>query len=241
MALQKGLAEGGISSSTASNDQVLQAESPHNSENQMCPICLDIINNQVSVSWCSHAFCFPCILEWSRNRAVCPICREPFRYLLRKVGDNNYEVYSIGHYTSSARYNRGRRVHHHSAERRWHHSTGHRHRRSSSDERSSIRARDWGRDRSRSRRRSHDSHSRGQQTGSYDPSSSRRWQHSRAHSTASETSRSWDQATRHERDVPVRMGRSEHRQRAQWESRATGSRSRQSRWRSHTPEGHRGR
>uniref|UniRef100_A0A8U8B1Q6 RING-type E3 ubiquitin transferase n=1 Tax=Geospiza parvula TaxID=87175 RepID=A0A8U8B1Q6_GEOPR len=55
---------------------VLQAETPHNSENQMCPICLDIINNPVSVSWCSHAFCFPCILEWSRNRPVCPICRE---------------------------------------------------------------------------------------------------------------------------------------------------------------------
>uniref|UniRef100_A0A8C9MZ83 RING-type E3 ubiquitin transferase n=1 Tax=Serinus canaria TaxID=9135 RepID=A0A8C9MZ83_SERCA len=63
----------------------LQAESPHNSENQMCPICLDTINNPVSVSWCGHAFCFPCILEWSRNRPVCPICREPFRYLLRKV------------------------------------------------------------------------------------------------------------------------------------------------------------
>uniref|UniRef100_A0A8C3X7R1 Zinc finger C3HC4 RING-type domain-containing protein n=1 Tax=Cyanoderma ruficeps TaxID=181631 RepID=A0A8C3X7R1_9PASS len=58
MALEKGLAEGGTSSSTASSNEVLQAESPHNSENQMCPICLDIINNQVSVSWCRHVFCF---------------------------------------------------------------------------------------------------------------------------------------------------------------------------------------
>ncbi|XP_056369198.1 E3 ubiquitin-protein ligase RNF185-like [Oenanthe melanoleuca] len=132
MALQKGLAEGGTSSSTANNNQVLQAQSLHNSENQMCPICLDILKNQVSVSWCSHSFCFPCILEWSRNKAVCPVCREPFRYLLRKAGDNNYEVYSVGHYTSSTRCNRGRRDGHHSAERRRHPSAGHRHHRSSS-------------------------------------------------------------------------------------------------------------
>uniref|UniRef100_A0A674GUX4 RING-type E3 ubiquitin transferase n=1 Tax=Taeniopygia guttata TaxID=59729 RepID=A0A674GUX4_TAEGU len=85
MALQKGLAEGGTSSSTASNNQVLLAEPLQNSENQMCPICLDIINNQVSVSWCSHAFCFPCILEWSRNRPTCPILfpmAEPFLIIL---------------------------------------------------------------------------------------------------------------------------------------------------------------
>uniref|UniRef100_A0A803VLL2 RING-type E3 ubiquitin transferase n=1 Tax=Ficedula albicollis TaxID=59894 RepID=A0A803VLL2_FICAL len=67
-----------------------------------CPICLDTIEEETSVSWCRHTFCFPCILEWSRIRpvSVCPVCREPFRYLLRKVGDNNYEVYSIGHYTT---------------------------------------------------------------------------------------------------------------------------------------------
>ncbi|XP_053859701.1 E3 ubiquitin-protein ligase CHFR-like [Vidua macroura] len=216
MALQKGLAEGGTSSSTASDNQVLLAEPPHKSEDQMCPICLDIINNQVSVSWCNHAFCFPCILEWSRNRPVCPICREPFQYLLRKVGDNNYEVYSIGHYTSSIRHNPGRRDHRHSADGRRHHSTGHGYRRSSSREHGNSRARDWERDRSRSRRQSHDGHSRGQQARSFDPSSSRRRPHSRAQDTASETSRGWNQVARHEWDVPVPLGRSEHRQRAPW-------------------------
>nr|XP_030113439.1 NKAP family protein UM04995-like [Taeniopygia guttata] len=240
MALQKGLAEGGTSSSTASNNQVLLAEPLQNSENQMCPICLDIINNQVSVSWCSHAFCFPCILEWSRNRPTCPICRVPFRYLLRKVGDNNYEVYSIRHYTSSTRHNRGRRDRRHSSDRRRHHSTGHRHRLSSSRARSNSRARDWERGRSRSRRQNRDGHSRGQQAQSFDPSSSRRQQHGRAQDLASETSRGWNQAARHERDVPVRLRRSEHRHQAQWdlyrESRATSRRSHRFRWTSHTSE-----
>ncbi|CAN8219811.1 unnamed protein product, partial [Coccothraustes coccothraustes] len=245
MALEEGLAEDGTFSSLASNNQELQAESPHNSENQMCPICLDTINNPVSVSWCSHAFCFPCILEWSRNRPVCPICQEPFRYLLRKVGDNSYEVYSIGHYTSSIRRNPGRRYRHHSADRRRYHSAGHRQHRSPSRERSNSRASDWERDRSRSWRRNHDGHSRGQQAQSFDPSSSRRWQHGRAQGTASETPYSWNQVARHERDVPVRLGRSEHRQRAQWdpsrESRATRSQSRRFRRTSHTSEQYRDR
>uniref|UniRef100_A0A8C0V2A4 RING-type domain-containing protein n=1 Tax=Cyanistes caeruleus TaxID=156563 RepID=A0A8C0V2A4_CYACU len=29
-----------------------------------CPICLDTIEEETSVSWCRHTFCFPCILEW---------------------------------------------------------------------------------------------------------------------------------------------------------------------------------
>uniref|UniRef100_A0A8C5TLS3 RING-type E3 ubiquitin transferase n=1 Tax=Malurus cyaneus samueli TaxID=2593467 RepID=A0A8C5TLS3_9PASS len=103
MASEKGLAEGATASSAPNNnnnnDQEPLAESPQISENLMCAICLDVINDQVSISSCSHAFCFSCILEWSRNKAVCPICREPFRYLLRKVGDSNFEVYSIGPHT----------------------------------------------------------------------------------------------------------------------------------------------
>ncbi|KAL2294234.1 hypothetical protein Nmel_007959 [Mimus melanotis] len=241
MAMQKGSAEGGTSSSTA-NNQVLQIATQIAFE---CPICLENIEEETSVSWCRHAFCFPCILEWSRIRAVCPICWEPFQYLFRKVGDNSYEVYSIGHYTSSARCNEGRRDRRHSAERRRHSSAGHRHRRSSRGGRGSSRARDWERGRSRSRRRSYDGHSRDQQAQSYGPSSSRRWQHSRVRDTDSETSRDWDRGAGHERNVRVRLGRSEHRQRAQWhssrESWATSRRSHRSRWTSHSPERHRGR
>ncbi|XP_005060525.1 PREDICTED: PHD and RING finger domain-containing protein 1-like isoform X2 [Ficedula albicollis] len=211
MALQKGLAEGGTSSSTANNNQVLLAIPQRAFE---CPICLDTIEEETSVSWCRHTFCFPCILEWSRIRPVCPICQEHFQYFFRKVGDNNYEVY----YTSSTRCNRGRRDRHHSAERRRHPSAGHRHHRSSSGERGSSRARDWERDRSRSRRRNYDGHSRAQQAQSYDLSSSRRRQHSRAQDTASEPSRDWDQAAGHEWSAQVRLGRSEHRQWAQWDS-----------------------
>ncbi|XP_053788189.1 uncharacterized protein LOC128782080 [Vidua chalybeata] len=227
MALEESFSESDSSSSTTSNNQVVLAipQRPFN-----CPICLDSIEEETSVSWCRHAFCFSCILEWSRIRRICPVCQEPFRYLFHKVGDNNYEVY----YTSSIRHNPGRRDRHHSADRRRHHSAGHGHRRSSSREHGNSRARDWERDRSRSQRQSHDGHSRGQQARSFDPSSSRRRPHSRARDMASETSRGWNQVARHERDVPVPLGRSEHRQRVPWDSsRESWATSRQSRRRSH--------
>ncbi|XP_056369196.1 uncharacterized protein LOC130264757 isoform X1 [Oenanthe melanoleuca] len=83
MALQKGLAEGGTSSSTANNNQVLLAIPQRAFE---CPICLDTIEEETSVSWCRHTFCFPCILEWSSIRPVCPICQEHFQYFFRKKG-----------------------------------------------------------------------------------------------------------------------------------------------------------
>uniref|UniRef100_A0A8C3DXV6 RING-type E3 ubiquitin transferase n=1 Tax=Corvus moneduloides TaxID=1196302 RepID=A0A8C3DXV6_CORMO len=162
-----------------------------------CPICLDIIEDETSVSWCRHTFCFPCILEWACIRPVCPICQEPFQYLFRKVGDSNYEVY----YTRSPRCNRGRRSHRHSAERRRYHSAGHRQRSSSRRQHGSGHARDWERDRSRSQRQNHDGHSRSQQARSYDHSRSRRWQHSSAQETDPETSRGWDQTSRHEQDT----------------------------------------
>uniref|UniRef100_A0A8U8B4M0 RING-type domain-containing protein n=1 Tax=Geospiza parvula TaxID=87175 RepID=A0A8U8B4M0_GEOPR len=42
----------------------------------VCPICLDTIEEETSVSWCRHAFCFSCILEWCRIRSICPVCQD---------------------------------------------------------------------------------------------------------------------------------------------------------------------
>ncbi|XP_032530688.1 E3 ubiquitin-protein ligase Topors-like isoform X1 [Chiroxiphia lanceolata] len=232
----------GTSSPTASTNQVPQAVPPCDTENLMCPICMDTIKDQVSVSWCSHSFCFPCILQWSRNTAVCPICREPFQYLLRKVGDNNYEVYSIGYYISFVRPNRAQRARRRSAGRRRNRFTGRQQRSSSSRERGTGRARTRERERSRSSRRHHRSHSRGQHAQDYDSSSSRSRQQSWAEDTSTDTSSDEDHAERPEQDAPARLRRSDrHQQGHQVSSRepqATRSRSRRT---SHSPDGHRGR
>ncbi|XP_017679189.1 PREDICTED: E3 ubiquitin-protein ligase Topors-like isoform X4 [Lepidothrix coronata] len=225
----------GPSSPAASTNQVPQAVPPRGSE---CPICLDIIKDQVSVSWCRHTFCFSCILQWSCIRPVCPNCQEPFQYLFRKVADNNYEVY----YIRFDRPNRAQRARRGSAGRRRNRFTGRQQRGSSSRERGTGRARTRERERSRSPRRHHRSHSRGQHAQDYDSSSSRSQQQSWAEDTSTDTSSDEDHAERPEQDAPVRLRRSDrHQQRHQVSSRepqATRSRSRRT---SHSPDGHRGR
>lgn len=51
-----------------------------------CAVCLN--NKQTDViariDSCSHTFCFPCILEWSKVRAICPLCKQPFSLITRE-------------------------------------------------------------------------------------------------------------------------------------------------------------
>ncbi|CAF2701077.1 unnamed protein product [Rotaria sp. Silwood2] len=51
-----------------------------------CAVCLN--NKQTDViariDSCSHTFCFSCILEWSKVRAICPLCKQPFNIITRE-------------------------------------------------------------------------------------------------------------------------------------------------------------
>ncbi|CAF0905655.1 unnamed protein product [Rotaria sordida] len=51
-----------------------------------CAVCLN--NKQTDViariDSCSHTFCFSCILEWSKVRAICPLCKQPFNLITRE-------------------------------------------------------------------------------------------------------------------------------------------------------------
>uniref|UniRef100_A0A8D2MP20 RING-type domain-containing protein n=1 Tax=Zonotrichia albicollis TaxID=44394 RepID=A0A8D2MP20_ZONAL len=62
MAMEEGFSEGDSSSSTTNNNQELL---PMPQRAFICPICLDTIEDETSVS--CHAFCFPCILECKQN------------------------------------------------------------------------------------------------------------------------------------------------------------------------------
>ncbi|XP_068177598.1 topoisomerase I binding, arginine/serine-rich a [Antennarius striatus] len=54
------------------------AMSPEVSPDSKCPICLDMFSNVSYLDVCLHKFCFHCIREWSKNKAECPLCKQPF-------------------------------------------------------------------------------------------------------------------------------------------------------------------
>ncbi|KAJ3075687.1 peroxisome biogenesis factor 10 [Podochytrium sp. JEL0797] len=41
-----------------------------------CILCLETRNQSTSTP-CGHLFCYQCIAEWCRNKAECPLCRQP--------------------------------------------------------------------------------------------------------------------------------------------------------------------
>lgn len=58
----------------------------------LCPICLGQLENATCVEVCHHRFCFICIWEWAKLTETCPLCKQPFKQLLRTVtADNNHE------------------------------------------------------------------------------------------------------------------------------------------------------
>jgi hypothetical protein len=41
-----------------------------------CPICLNIVKNNIFYTNCSHHFCIKCLIEWLSKNKNCPLCRQ---------------------------------------------------------------------------------------------------------------------------------------------------------------------
>ncbi|XP_076580584.1 uncharacterized protein LOC143316785 isoform X2 [Chaetodon auriga] len=82
------------SSAAASARAVMAAEEA--SPDSKCPICLDRFNNLAYLDRCLHRFCFPCIQEWSHNKAECPLCKQPFASILHSVrAEDDFKEYTL--------------------------------------------------------------------------------------------------------------------------------------------------
>ncbi|KAF3855490.1 hypothetical protein F7725_016213, partial [Dissostichus mawsoni] len=80
------------SSSSSSSLPVPEEASP----DSKCPICLDRFNNLAYLDRCLHRFCFPCIQEWSHNKAECPLCKQPFASILHSVlAEDDFKEYTL--------------------------------------------------------------------------------------------------------------------------------------------------
>ena len=50
-----------------------------------CPICLGNITDKCMANSCHHCFCLVCLKEWSKQKAVCPLCKESFTKIIYEI------------------------------------------------------------------------------------------------------------------------------------------------------------
>jgi len=61
-----------------------------------CPICLGEVENKSMTDTCRHKFCFTCLLEWSKVKAVCPLCKVDFTSIMHNIrSDSNYDTHTV--------------------------------------------------------------------------------------------------------------------------------------------------
>ncbi|XP_036407252.1 E3 ubiquitin-protein ligase Topors-like [Megalops cyprinoides] len=73
-----------------------QTVSAEASPDSKCPICLDRFNNMAYLDHCLHKFCFRCIHEWSKNKAECPLCKQPFNSIFHTVkAENDFKEFVL--------------------------------------------------------------------------------------------------------------------------------------------------
>ncbi|CAJ1052367.1 topoisomerase I binding%2C arginine/serine-rich a [Xyrichtys novacula] len=73
-----------------------EAMSAEASPDSKCPICLDVFNNISYLDLCLHKFCFRCIHEWSKNKAECPLCKQPFNSIYHSIkSEQDFQKYDL--------------------------------------------------------------------------------------------------------------------------------------------------
>ncbi|KAE8746903.1 hypothetical protein FOCC_FOCC006323 [Frankliniella occidentalis] len=67
---------------------------PSSPEN--CAICLGPLANKSFTNSCCHQFCFVCLLEWSKVKAECPLCKVAFDSIIHNVrSQDDYDQYHV--------------------------------------------------------------------------------------------------------------------------------------------------
>ncbi|XP_037394835.1 topoisomerase I binding, arginine/serine-rich a isoform X2 [Pygocentrus nattereri] len=80
----------------SSPTSVSKTISKETSPDSKCPICLDQFKNISCVDKCLHRFCFRCIHEWSKNKAECPLCKQPFSSIYHSIkAEDDFKQYDL--------------------------------------------------------------------------------------------------------------------------------------------------
>lgn len=86
----------GSKESSEREESTSEAE-PHRRESpDNCSICLGPFNNKSFTSSCAHSFCFVCLKQWSKVKAECPLCKQPFTSIFHNIrSDQSYDIYEL--------------------------------------------------------------------------------------------------------------------------------------------------
>ncbi|CAN8003699.1 unnamed protein product [Ixodes hexagonus] len=72
------------------------------SPEESCAICLGKPENKSFTDSCFHTFCFSCLLEWSKVKAECPLCKQRFKSIVHNVRSfEDYDQYFVSNNTNS--------------------------------------------------------------------------------------------------------------------------------------------
>lgn len=78
--------------SSDSNDRANNAASPPPN----CSICLGKLINTSFTDSCLHQFCFTCLLQWSKIKTECPLCKQNFKSIIHNVrSEGDYDQYNV--------------------------------------------------------------------------------------------------------------------------------------------------
>lgn len=61
-----------------------------------CSICLGKLINTSFTDSCLHQFCFTCLLQWSKIKTECPLCKQTFKSIIHNVrSEEDYDQYHV--------------------------------------------------------------------------------------------------------------------------------------------------
>lgn len=61
-----------------------------------CSICLGKLKNTSFTDSCLHQFCFTCLLQWSKIKTECPLCKQTFKSIIHNVrSEEDYDQYHV--------------------------------------------------------------------------------------------------------------------------------------------------
>ncbi|XP_058793439.1 E3 ubiquitin-protein ligase Topors-like [Phymastichus coffea] len=78
------------SPSTSDRSNIAGSPPPH------CSICLGKLVNTSFTDSCLHQFCFNCLLQWSKIKTECPLCKQTFKSIIHNVrSEGDYDQYDV--------------------------------------------------------------------------------------------------------------------------------------------------